>query len=228
MWRFEVLITSLILFVSLCAASAVADTGDSGLLCSTYGANCANPTQITAQNNGNITGSLYYYSADFYDWVRVIDTNPNNSWTSSWTLFNHGQNNGPVVFGSALKGDVLVVQLCDQTLQFSFCSRSSNYIYGSDPRYSVDGKSHALVNTQGGGTVSLKNSTQTWAIWMEDLDDRWKSDWDYNDEVVTISNITVSFGSSSSPEQDAPVPEPASLSLLGSGLAAWLLRKKLA
>ena len=162
-----------------------------------------------------------------YDWVRVVDTNPNNSWVSPWLLENKNSINQPsVVFGNALKGDVLVVQLLDLELQFTV---RSDYLFATDPAFSVDGKNHAIVNTNGGATVSLRNPTQTWAIWLEDLSDRWKSDWDFNDQVIALSNITVSFADSPAPDSNAPVPELASMSLLGSAIStAWLLRKKLA
>lgn len=207
------------------ALTAVADTGDNGLMCNSFGGVCANPVQITAQNTGDITGNLSYYSANFPDFVRVIDTNPNNSWTSPWMLDNqNGIQQPSVTFGSALKGDVLVVQLCDQELQITLCARGARnpYLFASDPAYSVDGKSHALANTLGGGTTTLKDGTLVWQLWLEDLDDKWDTDWDYNDSVISLHNVEISFASS---QENAPVPEPASISLLASGIAAACWRK---
>ena len=205
-----------------CVLTAFADIGDNGQKCNTFGATCENPLQITAQSTGKITGNLYYFSADFNDYVRVIDTNPNNSWTSPWYLRNHdGVNQPSVTFGSALKGDVLVVQICDEELQGGLCTPGSKYLFGSDPADSHDGLNHALVSTIGGGTVSLQNQTQVWAIWLEDLDAVHDGDFDYNDEVVSLHNVVVSFAN----QAGLPVPEPTSLSLLATAFAAGWLRK---
>ncbi len=214
-------VSLVLVLMAACSIPAVADTG---LLCSTFGATCANPQQITAQFTGDITGNLYYVSANFHDWVRVIDTNPDNSWTSNWFFNNQlGVQQPSVVFGHANQGDVLVVQLCDQEEQRNLCAPSSKnqYLLASDPAYSGDGMNHALVNVNGGATTTARgDGPKTWLIWLEDLDTAHDSDWDYNDEVIGLHNVLVSFGAEGA---QAPVPEPATISLLVSGLGAGFL-----
>ncbi len=215
------------------AACAVPAAADSGLTCSTFGGTCASPLQITAQFTGSITGNLYYQSANFTDYVRLIDTNPNNNWTSPWVLSNQGQINSQLVtFGQALKGDVLVMQLCDQQEQPNICTSASKneYLFASDPNYSADGKNHALVNVNGGvspvANDPTRNLPKSWVIWMEDLSTKQNTDWDFNDTAIALHNVNISFGGSefsNGPGQQSEVPEPGTISLLASSLAAGLL-----
>lgn len=219
----------------LVAACAIPAAADSSLTCSSFGATCANPLQITAQFTGDITGNLYYQSANFTDYVRVIDTNPNNSWTSPWVLSNQGGINSQLVtFGQALRGDVLVLQLCDQQEQPNICTSPSQnqYLFASDPNYSADGKSHALVNEAGGVSATAndptRNRPKSWMIWMEDLSTKEGSDWDYNDTVIALHNVNISFDGSDYSSGLGPqseVPEPGTISLLASSLVGGLLYK---
>ena len=217
-----------LVLVALCAIPAAAGIGDNGLKCWTYGATCEQPMTITAQSTGDITGNLYYYSANFIDFVRIVDTNPNNSWTSPWMLENQlGTQQPKVDFGHALAGDVLVVELCDEQEQTALCASNSKnpYIFASDPTYSSDHVSHAVVNIKGnvsdlangGGSLSA-------LIWMEDLADKQHTDWDYNDSVIALHNVIVNFYQSNGNGIDAPTPEPGTICLLASGLAAGLIR----
>lgn len=202
---------------------SLASVGDAGESCNGIGGVCTSPARITAQFTGDIKGNLEYFSANVNDWVRVIDTNPNNSWTSAWYLDNQkGTGQPTVTFGSALQGDVLILELCDAALQTNqMCDANSNYLFSTDPSHSHDGWNHGLANTLGPGFIDPVDHTNYWAVWMEDLDNAHGSDWDYNDEVVTLHNVIISFGA----ERGAQVPEPASLSLLAAGVAAGWLRK---
>jgi len=215
-----------LLIIGVSAVPAVAD----GLTCASVFGDCANPGQISAQSTGDITGSLVYFSADFSDYVRVIDTNPNNFWVSSWSLGNRfGTGQSPVTFGHALKNDTLVIQLCDQQEQQNFCNQDSKnqYLFASDPAYSADNKSHAVAARNGGGPFSVTGqgeNPRTAVIWMEDLSDKQHTDWDYNDEVLNLGNVLVTFPHSGGLDA-APVPEPSTIVLLASGLAGGLIRR---
>jgi hypothetical protein len=220
----------LLVVLVACAGSALADAG---LTCWTFGGNCATNGSVVAASDGGITGNLYYKSADFMSYVRVIDTNPDNAWTSAWMLNNQTTQIGgpPVLFGNALKGDVLIVELCDQTLNAATCGNGiiNPYLFANDPKYSADGLSHAMVNQNGGASPTAKgDSMRTQLIWLEDLANKQNTDWDYNDLVLALHNIDVLFpndGMSSGGLNASPVPEPATLSLLAGGLAAGLFRR---
>ncbi len=218
----------ILLFVVLAVFTGSA-LADDGLHCWTFGQTCATDGTIVAQSDGDIKGNIYYADANFADWVRVIDTNPQNSWTSNWMLDNQGGIGQPSVdFGHALKNDILVVQLCDQALQPNICTSTSQnqYLFATDPKYSVDGLSHAMIPMDGGVGATAKDPGRgTQLIWFEDLSTKWNSDWDYNDLVLSLHNVDVAFPNNGGTLQAAPVPEPATLSLLVGGIAAGLLRR---
>jgi hypothetical protein len=174
--------------------NAVADSGDT---CNSIGGTCAPLTQITAQFTGTIDGNLFYFSANFHDYVRVIDTNPNNSWTSPWLLENQlGTTQPNVTFGSAIQGDVLRIELCTAELQTNqMCDANSDYLFSNDPSHSHDGLNHAQSNTLGPGYIDPIDHKNYWAAWMEDLDSAHDGDFDYNDEVVTLHNVIYTFTS---------------------------------
>lgn len=208
-------------------ASSVADDG---LKCGTFGATCATDGTIVAASNGKITGNLYYVSANFMDYVRVVDTNPANSWTSAWMLNNQTTQIGgtPVTFGNALAGDILVVELCDQFENATTCGNNitNPYVFASDPKYSADGLSHAQVAQNGGaGPLANGGGIRSQLIWLEDLSNKQQSDWDYNDSVLALHNIDVLFPHGGGGLDSSAVPEPATLTLLASGLAAGLIRR---
>lgn len=211
------------------AALAVPALADNGLKCWTFGATCATNGTIFAQSDGDIKGNIYYSDANFTDWVRVIDLNPQNSWTSAWMLDNQrGIGQPSVDFGHALKGDILVVQICDQELQPNLCVDSSKNqdLFGSDPKYSADGLSHAMVPMNGGiSATSAGTGPRSQLIWLEDLGDKQHTDWDYNDLVVALFNADVVFPHNGGTSGSAEVPEPATLSLLAGGVAAGLIRR---
>jgi hypothetical protein len=212
------------------AAFAVPAVADSGLTCWTFGATCATDGTIVAGASGTISGNLFYKSANFIDYVRVIDTNPNNSWTSPWVLNNQiTQIGGPsVAFGNALKGDILVVELCDQDENAATCGNGikNPYVFASDPNYSADDLSHAMVAQNGGaGATANGVGPRTQLIWLEDLSNKQNSDWDYNDLVLALHNVDVVFPHNGGTSEASPVPEPATLSLLVGGVAAGLIRR---
>lgn len=218
----------ILVLVALAALSvpALADT----VTCGTFGQTCATDGTIVAGTTGEITGNLYYASANFTSYVRVIDTNPNNRWVSPWMLNNQTTPiGGPSVdFGSAMKGDILVVQLCDQNENFATCGNGikNPYVFSNDPVYSADNLSHAQIAENGGAcaTASCESGIRTQLIWLEDLSNKQHSDWDYNDLVLALHNIDVTFPNGGGLDA-SPVPEPATITMLAGGLAAGLFRR---
>lgn len=222
-----------VFFLSVVIASlAVPALADSGLECWSFGATCGTNGTITAGTTGEISGNLYYVSANFTSYVRVIDTNPNNAWTSPWMLNNQITQIGgpPVNFGVANKGDILVVQLCDQDENAATCGNGikNPYLFASDKNYSADNLSHAMIPENGGAcaTAACFDGVRTQLIWMEDLADKQNTDWDYNDFVLALHNVNVAFPNNGGDSQSSPTPEPGTLSLLAGGVATGLVRRR--
>ena len=221
-----------ILVLVVLALFALPALADSGLMCWTFGQSCAADGTIVAAADGDISGNLYYTKANFWSFVRIIDLNPSNSWTSGWMLnTQNGSSNSTVDFGHALKGDILVIQLCDQQEQPNGCADTSQnqYLFANDPKYSADGLSHAMVAMNGGAGATAKGGgPRSQLIWLEDLADKQKTDWDYNDSVIALHNVDVLFphgDTGFSGMNASPVPEPATLTLLTGGLMAGVIRR---
>ena len=219
----------ILVVIVVLAAFAVPALADAGLHCWTFGQTCATDGTIVAVSDGDITGNIHYSDANFTDYVRIVDTNPQNSWTSGWMLDNQkGLGQPSVDFGHALKNDILVVEICDVQENATPCADSSKnpYVFANDPKYSADGKSHAMIPMDGGAGATAKNPGRgTQLIWLEDLSDKQNSDWDYNDLVVALQNVDVAFPNNGGTSQASPVPEPATLSLLAGGMVAGLIRR---
>lgn len=219
-----------ILVLVVVTAFTIPALADNGLHCTTFGQTCATNGSIFAQSTGDITGNMYYSDANFTDYVRIVDTNPQNAWTSAWMLDNQrGVGQPSVDFGHALKGDILVVELCDVQENATPCADVSTnpYVFASDPKYSADNVSHAMIPMDGGaGATASSRGPRTQLIWLEDLSFKQNSDWDYNDLVVSLHNVDVVFpNNGGGTSQSSPVPEPATLSLLAGGLAAGVIRR---
>lgn len=173
-------------------------------------------TMVIKAHGSLITGTYIGEIANFTDYVRIVNVSQDK--TSGWLIQN---TMSPVTFFTdAIAGDTLVVQICavPDWLSDKSCHDDPQVrIFASDPNFSEDGKNHAYV---------YKNTPNPFAqIGMEDLADEWASDWDYNDLEFYLFNIDVTPGSLNAGD-NAATPEPASLILLGTGIAAALRKAR--
>ncbi|MDR1424674.1 MAG: PEP-CTERM sorting domain-containing protein [Azoarcus sp.] len=92
---------------------------------------------------------------------------------------------------------------------FKLVNTSQNQTFWSDARLSGDSQSHAAVNFD-----LLNNSTPGAYIGMED---RWNADWDFNDYVFTLSNVSPTL---------VPEPETYAMLLAGLGIIGAVARRR--
>ena len=187
-------------------------------ICPTY--------NYTAQYDGSghaILGLISLYSADFTDYVRLVDTT--QSLNSSWFLAEPGKSgctfNVCTFFpvGSSVKAnDSLVLEICSTQLNGGSCPDSPGVVFTSNPSLSSDGENHVWLRNSGGRCEPSGNSNygSSCSVGFEDLDNSRDSDWDYNDANMILYNVLTSAAAA----EPQPVPEPASIIITVSGLLA--------
>ena len=190
-----------LLSVSLLLAGAAALPAQSfvysnrGTVAPTVPLYAASTGQLTAELNAYFAGA----EAGGEDRVRMVDLT--TGYVGAWTLDNRtsqiGQqfDLGPVNAGDHIAFDI--DNSDNDRLGFN------NYILSSDPSRSTTGFNYGFIAQNGD-----PQNTLTY-VGMEDVADLRFVDWDYNDDTFLLSGLTTT----------APVPEPATFALLGSGLA---------
>jgi hypothetical protein len=167
----------------------------------------ANSSIFTAAATGTLTA--YFINSDSA-YTSVIGVSINGVESGAWGLNNHGSTAGQsLVLGDVNTGDMI---------QFNLFVTNTNDTLSSDASRNADHFNHVYA-TSFVGDGSIPAGT---FVGFEDL--AGGGDEDYNDIEFVFTNTAAA------PVQAAPalpeVPEPASISLFGLGMAALAMRRK--
>jgi hypothetical protein len=201
-----------ILVLAMSPAPAMADnipygTGGSGPV------GTIAPTAVFTATASGTVGYFYGFSAADTDKIAACDvtTDP----TCTGLVYKFVNQTSTIGTSATLLSGVTA----GNTIAFFIDNTTTGSIFSSDPALSSDRTNHVYATPYSDtGSETALGIPAGLFLGFEDLDRAQSSDWDYNDDEIVVTGVSIA------------TPEPGSLVMLGSGLIGLvgLRRRKLA